>query len=87
MLFFFLLLAVLLPLILLALIGPKLILVKLVWIFAAALSVTTGIMLVGYGGFVTACGLLFVASGTLVAVTAIWSYFRLRFEKAGAVSP
>jgi hypothetical protein len=84
MLFVFLFLAVLLPLILLALIGPKLILVKSVWVLAAVLSFTAGVMFIGYGGFITACGLLFVVSGVLVAITAVRSYLRVRFEKAGA---
>jgi len=84
MLVIFLLLAVLLPLIFLALIGPKLVLVKSVWVITAVLSVTVGIMLIGYGGFASLCGLFFVASGVIVALGAVWSYFRVRFKEAGA---
>ena len=84
MLFVFLFLAVLLPLFLLALIGPKLILVKSVWILAAVLSFIVGVMLIGYGGFATACGFVFAVSGVLVAVTAVRSYLRLRFGESGA---
>ena len=79
----FLLLAVLLPFIALAIIGPKLILIKSIWVIAAALALTAGVALIGYGGLVSALGFFFAASGALIAITAVWSYFRVRSKEVG----
>src|SRR5437868_1831854 len=57
-------------------VGPKLLLVKSVWVAAGMLLLVCGTMITG-GGSVAAVigGLFFVASGIIMIVTAINSYF------------
>ena len=72
-------LAVMVPVILLWLaFGPKLLLVKSIWVGAGVLFFVCGIMIAGAGGGVAATvgGLFFVISGVIVVIAAVKSYLQ-----------
>jgi hypothetical protein len=76
-------LAVVLPVILLWLtFGPKLLLVKAVWVGAGILLCVCGLMIAGAGGGVAATigGLFFAASGVIVVITAVKSYLQTHYR-------
>ena len=71
-------LAVMVPVILLWLaFGPKLLLVKSIWVGAGVLFFVCGIMIAGAGGVAaTVGGLFFVISGVIVVIAAVKSYLK-----------
>jgi hypothetical protein len=75
-LFFF--LAVIVPLLLLCLaFGPKLLLVKSIWVGAGVLLFVCGIMIASNGGATALiAGLFFAASGVMVVVAAVKIYLQ-----------
>ena len=74
-LFFF--LAVIGPVLLLWLaFGPKLLLVKSIWVGAGILLFICGIMLANGGGVALIGGLIFAISGVIIAVAAVKSYLQ-----------
>lgn len=80
---FYIFLAIVGPLLLLALaFGPKLLLVKAVWIGVGILLFLSGITLFGGGGAASVAGIFFAALGVAVVIVAVRTYFQAHLKRA-----
>jgi hypothetical protein len=77
----FIFLAVVIPLVVSLFWGPKLSLIKAVWILAAILSIVAGVAFIGSGTFSAVFGLLLMGLGVFMVVRIFRPHFNTRMRE------